>query len=125
MELVERRDGRSVFGMHAAACAEGRLPENGRRAEPLVGKAIGKAIVFARHAVAAGDTRGWLELADVADVPAPGAILDAGAPVCTVFATGATAAACYEALVSRAQEIYTEMRAWPALWADGRAELVP
>jgi predicted ATP-grasp superfamily ATP-dependent carboligase len=118
MELVERAYGTSVFAAHATACADGALPAVSSVPSPpaigkmAFGKALGKAIVFARRAAVAHDTRGWLEHDDVSDVPAPGTLIPSGAPVCTVFAEGETAAGCYAALVRRAQDVYSEMRLW-------------
>ncbi len=112
MELVERAYGVSVFALHADACARGRLPAfDLARARRRVG-AVGKAIVYARRDVAAGDTRGWLDDASVRDVPRPGERIAAGAPVCTVFAEGRDGAACHAALVRRADEVYAALAAW-------------
>jgi predicted ATP-grasp superfamily ATP-dependent carboligase len=104
MELVEHAHGASVFGAHAAACADGRLPDDAvfatqRSAAPV----IGKAIVFARADVCVGDTRPWLDDPTVRDVPPPGRRISKGSPICTVFATGADAASCREALIRRVE----------------------
>ena len=108
MELVERAFGLSVFGAHAAACRDGVLPDlDVARAGPA--DAVGKAVVFARDDVTAGDTRAWLADADVRDVPQPGARIRAGHPVCTVFATAGDEAACHASLVERAQRIYAQL----------------
>ncbi|NOT27373.1 MAG: ATP-grasp domain-containing protein [Acidobacteria bacterium] len=109
MELVERSYGVSVFAAHADACTTGTLPvfdiSNARRT-PLV---AGKAIVFAREDVAMGDTRPWLDDPDIGDVPRPGERIAEGHPVCTVFAEGTDASACYNALVQRASGIYSRI----------------
>ena len=60
MELVERAYGLSVFGAHAAACADGVLPEFDLARARRGAAAVGKAVVFARRDVAVGDTREWL-----------------------------------------------------------------
>jgi predicted ATP-grasp superfamily ATP-dependent carboligase len=115
MELVERAYGVSVFGAHAAACATGDLPAfdlagaHGRTA------AVGKAIVFARHDVACGDTREWLSDPTVRDVPHPGEHIPAGRPVCTVFAAGKDAAACHAELVARANGVYATLESWASV----------
>jgi uncharacterized protein len=112
MELVERAYGVSVFGAHAAACAYGALPGfDFARARHGAG-ASGKAIVFARRDVVAGDTRAWLADSTVRDVPHPGERIRAGRPVCTVFANGRDSAGCHAALVRRAERIYDELDAW-------------
>ena len=112
MELVERAYGLSVFGAHAEACAAGALPAfDLARARRRAG-AIGKAVVFARRDVVAGDTRAWLADPSVRDVPHPGERIRAGRPVCTVFAEARDAAACYTALVRRADAVYAELAVW-------------
>ena len=113
MELVERVVSVPLFGLHAALSSShepppvslgwGRPP---RRGVP------GKAIVFARHDVLTGDTRGWLDNPSVRDVPHPGERIAAGQPVCTVFAEGVDAAACHAALAARAERVYQELAAW-------------
>ncbi len=107
MELVERVYGVSVFGAHAAACADGRLPDPVARRGPAV---IGKAIVFARGDVCVDDPRAWLADRVVRDVPHPGQRISEGSPICTVFASGADPAACRAALAARAQRIYTQLK---------------
>ena len=126
MELVERAYGLSVFGAHAAACAEGALPEFDLAGARCGSGAAGKAVVFARRDVVVGDTRAWLahpaspalpalpadEFAGIRDVPHPGETIAAGRPVCTVFATGRDAASCHAALVRRAERVYAELARW-------------
>ncbi len=111
LELVERARGVSVFGLHADACRHGTLPAIDGLAPvgPLV---YGKAIVFARHDVTAGDTRPWLHDDSVGDVPQPGTRIAAGQPVCTVFAARADAEACRAALEQRAHLVYLQLTQW-------------
>ena len=106
MELVERAYGVSMFGLHAAACGPGTLPVFDLSVARRGGRAVGKAIVFARSDVTMGDTRQWLEDSTVRDVPHPGERIAEGHPICTVFAEGPDASACYAALVHRAARIY-------------------
>lgn len=112
MELVERAYGLSVFQVHADACARGLLPPLDVVAARSSGPAFGKAIVFARHDVSVGNTGSWLGDDTVRDVPPPGTPVAAGRPVCTVFARGRDASACYEALVRRARCVHDELRGW-------------
>jgi predicted ATP-grasp superfamily ATP-dependent carboligase len=116
MELVEQAYGVSVFAAHAAACRHGELPafdlERARTPGSAYGNAYGKAIIFARHDVACGDTRPWLTDATVRDVPHPEERISSGRPVCTVFARGATAARCHASLVRRAELVYRELESW-------------
>ena len=109
MELIERAYGLSGFGVHAAACEDGALPEfNLTEARQDVG-AIGKAIVFARRDITVGDTRAWIGDASVRDVPQPGDRLRAGQPVCTVFAAGRNSVTCYAALVRHADRVRSDL----------------
>jgi predicted ATP-grasp superfamily ATP-dependent carboligase len=112
MELVERAYGLSVFGLHASACASGSLPPFDVTRARRGARAVGKAIVFARHDVVIGDTRDWLGDHTVRDVPWPGERILRGRPVCTVFAEGRDAAACHAALVLRGERIYEQLAAW-------------
>jgi predicted ATP-grasp superfamily ATP-dependent carboligase len=106
MELVERAYGLSVFG---------GLPEFDLKRARRAGGAAGKAVVFARRDVVAGDTRAWLpdddagDVAVIRDIPHPGERIPAGRPVCTVFAAGPDAATCYDALVRRAEMVYADL----------------
>jgi uncharacterized protein len=117
MELVERVYGLSVIGVHAAACVAGALPEFDLIRVRRGTRAAGKAIVFARRDVVAGDMRAWSgddagDAAGLRDIPPPGERIRAGKPVCTVFATGSDALACHAALVRRAGVVYQELAAW-------------
>jgi predicted ATP-grasp superfamily ATP-dependent carboligase len=111
VELVERAYGLPVFAAHAAACVSGALPvrDDFDLIEARRGvRAFGKAIVFARHDVTVGDTREWIDLG-IRDVPHPGEQIQAGRPVCTVFATGRDAFRCHAALVERAERVYADL----------------
>lgn len=102
MELLERAADVSLFALHADACG-GRLPA----AAPAAPRRVhGKAIVFARRPIAAGDTRRWLRDDTIADVPQPGERIPRGRPICTVFASARSEFACRDALAGRAAAIY-------------------
>ena len=73
---------------------------------------MGKAIVFAREDLIAGDTSGWLVRGDVRDVPNPGDRIPAGHPICTVFAEGRDSTECETGLVTTASWIYEHTRVW-------------
>jgi predicted ATP-grasp superfamily ATP-dependent carboligase len=107
-ELVDRAHGARVFGLHADACRHGRLPSAAD--PPPLFMAFGKAVVFARVPCLIESTDAWLDDRDIHDVPQNGARFRVGAPVCTVFATGHTAAECYAALQTKAQGIYDQLR---------------
>lgn len=106
MEVLERRDGLSIFSTHAAACT-GRWSTIAK--PPPVAAAAGKAIVFARRDVTMRATDRWISDPDVRDVPAPDVAIRKGAPICTVFAMAPTVGECYAALVERAERLYEEL----------------
>jgi predicted ATP-grasp superfamily ATP-dependent carboligase len=111
MELAERAYGLSVFAAHVAACGTRAPSFDLARARRTRG-AVGKAIVYARHAVVVGDTRRWARSNTVRDVPHPGEHIARGQPVCTVFARGRDGASCHAALVRRAEWVYRALDAW-------------
>lgn len=109
MELVERMTGRPLFDAHVDACARSVLAARDIALPQRVSGAIGKAIVFARRDVVAGETGTWLGDDTVRDVPHPGERIMTGQPICSVFATGDDFQGCYTALVARAERVYREL----------------
>jgi uncharacterized protein len=113
MELVERAYGLSVFGTHAAACRDGRLPAFDLAQTRRGVTAVGKAVVFARRDVTVGDLRTQLpSLAgsgDLRDIPKPGTSIKMHRPVCTVFAAGRDASDCRAELVRIAEHVYQSL----------------
>lgn len=106
MELVERAYGLSIFETHTGACS-GRLPAfELLEARTASAGATGKAVVYARHDVVAGDTLAWTADPSVRDIPPPGTAIRRGHPVCTVFAQARDAVSCRLALVARAAAVY-------------------
>jgi len=109
MELVERAYGLSLFDVHVEAC-RGALPAfdlaGARRATP---QAVGKAIVYARRPTALGDTRSWLLDPDLRDISPPGTRFAPREPICTIFARGRDAAACFATLTRRAARFYHDV----------------
>jgi uncharacterized protein len=99
MELWDRATGQSAFALHLAAC-RGALPEPG----PVAAGVWGKAIVYAPRDVEVGDTVPWAERG-VRDVPAPGSVIRADHPICTILAEGPTRAACDAGLRRDAEAI--------------------
>ena len=113
MELVERAFGVGTFAAHAQACVDGVLPRfDVRVAFRGLSRAVGKAIVFAREDLVAGDTSGWLFRGDVRDVPNAEDRIRAGHPICTVFADGRDSKECEARLVTAANWIYEHTRGW-------------
>jgi uncharacterized protein len=106
MELLERRDGLSIFRAHVAGC---RRCLDELTVPPASAAVAGKAIVFARRPARIRASELWLSDPDIRDVPAPDSTIPAGLPICTVFATGSTMDACYAGLVERAERIYSEV----------------
>jgi predicted ATP-grasp superfamily ATP-dependent carboligase len=109
MEVLERAYGASVFAMHATACRDGALPDFDLARARRQARTTGKAVVFARRDVNAGDTRAWLtdfEPGGLHDVPRPGTRIHVGQPVCTVVAAGRDSAECRAELVRLAQRVY-------------------
>ena len=107
VELAERAFGMTCFSTHAEACRQGRLSTFDCAAALVRSAAFGKAIVYARHDGAVGDTATWLDDPDVRDVPPSDQYFRSGQPICTVFACAADSSACYRLLVSRAESIYS------------------
>lgn len=108
MELVERAYGVSIFELHARAC-EGELWGVRASATTRSPTTIGKAILYARQRVIPRDTEAWLARDDIRDVPVAGEPIAAGHPICTIFARGRDAAACYAALVEGARRLYRSL----------------
>ena len=107
MELLERAGRGSVFEAHVAAC-RGRLPSP-PPLDPGPDGVLGKAVLWARRETVVGDTRGWLHRDEVRDIPFPGERISTGHPLCTVFARGADATACYRELVAAAAAVEREI----------------
>jgi len=108
MELVERAYGISLFEVHARACQQGLPAFDLAAARRRAPDAVGKAIVYARRPTALGDTRSWLSDADVRDISPPGTRFAPREPICTIFARGRDAAACFTALAGRAARLYRD-----------------
>ena len=108
MELVERAYGISLFDVHVRACRQGLPAFDLAAARRRTPDAVGKAIVYARRPTALGDTRSWLLDSDVRDISPPGTRFAPREPICTIFARGRDAAACFAALAGRAARLYRD-----------------
>lgn len=106
MELMERAYGLNVFSLHLEGL-EGRLPRFSF-AERLHEASFGKAIVYAKRSVTVGCTDRWMDLG-VRDVPSTGQRIEAGHPVCTVFAEGRDRNECFDGLLLQASARYREI----------------
>jgi predicted ATP-grasp superfamily ATP-dependent carboligase len=106
MELVERAYGISLFDVHVRACRQGLPAFDLAAARRRASHAVGKAILYARRPTELGDTRPWLADADVRDISPPGTRFAPREPICTIFARGRDAAACFAGLARRAARLY-------------------
>ena len=107
MELVERACRLNVFSLHMQAM-EGQLPTlpRTRCLDPGSGT-FGKAIVYARGRVTMPETDDWVELGR-RDVPHPGEKIEAGHPICTVFARGISRRTCWAGLLEETSMVRQE-----------------
>jgi predicted ATP-grasp superfamily ATP-dependent carboligase len=101
VELLERVRGVNAFQLHVEAC-QGRLPQ----LQPISGwrQAWGKGILYARQALRAGDTSGWMER-DIADVPHEGEEIPKGSPICTLLAPGNDLEDCWQNVLEKAGKL--------------------
>lgn len=107
MELAERAFGMNVFSLHLEGVA-GRLPDF-CLAEHLGQPGFsGKGIVYARQTGSVPDTEQWIERG-IRDVPFPGQRIEAGHPICTVFARGEDRQACLDDLFEQAAAVHEEV----------------
>jgi len=109
MELVERAYVISMFDVHVRACRHSLPTFDLAAARRRAPDAVGKAIVYARRPIALGDTRPWVLDADVRDISPPGTRFAPREPICTIFARGRDATACFAALARRAAGIYRDV----------------
>jgi predicted ATP-grasp superfamily ATP-dependent carboligase len=92
MEVIERAIGQPLIDLHVHACQRGALaevPNISHGPQPT----FGKTIIFAEHSFTVDDD--WTSLDEssfdwpqLADIPLPGARIEAGWPVVTVLTTG-------------------------------------
>jgi len=106
MELIERAYGLNVFSVHLEALA-GTLPKFSL-AQQNTGPYLGKGIVFARQALTVPETMGGVETGR-RDIPYPGDRIEAGHPVCTVFAEGEGRDSCLNKLLAGARAVRREI----------------
>jgi hypothetical protein len=113
LEAIEAAHDVGAFAAHLRAFA-GELP---RIAEGL-GRAAGKAVLFATEDVVIGDSMRWLERG-VRDVPQPGERIAAGRPVCTVVATATTPEGALAGLEEQAAQVRAELERRVEVMAGG------
>ena len=96
VELLERSTGIAFLG-----------PLETERSEAT--RIYGKAILFAKQDVTVPDLYDFMNADSLADVPAIGYRVTAGAPICTIFASGPTDDQCLARLKEHARELYACM----------------
>jgi predicted ATP-grasp superfamily ATP-dependent carboligase len=95
-------DRAGLFGLHVAACA-GRLPE--RWTPPA--QATAMSVLYAERALRVPRPVSWPDW--VADRPAAGARIEAGAPICTVLAAAPTRAGARTAIAARTAHVFSQL----------------
>jgi predicted ATP-grasp superfamily ATP-dependent carboligase len=103
MELWEQATGESLVALHVAAVCGGELPV---RLPPVEG-AWGKAILYGERPGIWRFHGDWRDFG-LCDVPAAGAPVLPGRPVCTVLASGDTVSEVRERLAAKARRVRRE-----------------
>ena len=117
LDIFDRANEFGLFSCHLAAC-EGRLPDS--LPPPLSPAAM--TVVYADTRSQVVTDMDWPEW--VADRPAAGACIEQGAPVCTVFASGETAAEARQLVAARASLVKSRFLATGSLTGfSGDSEL--
>ena len=107
LDIFEPRGGASMFAMHVEAC-RGILPDT----PPTYGRAAASAIVYADRDIPRIPSLSWPGW--VGDRPIAGSSISAQSPLCTVFASAATAALARKLVDRRARAILARLRARPS-----------
>jgi len=102
LDVFDGADPAGLFGLHVAAC-EGRLP---RHWTPPP-QATAMSVLYADRALRVPRQLSWP--AWVADRPAPGQRIEAGAPICTVLAAAPSPAAAHAAIAARTAHVFSEL----------------
>jgi uncharacterized protein len=103
LDVFDGRGAPALWRLHCEGVA-GHLPE---RVETIMGAVRAAAIVYAPQRVSMPRSMTWPVW--TADRGAAGTVIDRGEPVCTVFATAATAAAARAAVERRAQRFLAQL----------------
>jgi predicted ATP-grasp superfamily ATP-dependent carboligase len=107
MELVERAYNINIFNTHLAAC-QGKLPAFDLVSQSGAGF-FGKAILFAPDGLVFHDPQWWFDRS-ARDLPCEGERIEAGRPICTIFARGWSRGECYDGLIEAAAAMYRAAR---------------
>lgn len=113
MELIEKAYSLPIFGLHVQAVTQGTLPENNRLPVDKTNhpRFYGKAILYAQREIQVPDSRRWLQMKNVRDIPHAGEKIPSGKPVCTLLAEGQTRRACFTRLTAGVEAIKGELYA--------------
>jgi predicted ATP-grasp superfamily ATP-dependent carboligase len=114
VEILERATGENAFLLHQAACAQSPRRTPFARATSTL---HGKLVVYAQEAflVSAANSDRWVDRIRgrawpaLADIPRAGESIPAGAPICTVFASGLTMADVRAQLQAARAEIRSDL----------------
>lgn len=111
-ELLEWATLNPLLWQHARCFGYTEHPLPGWAGADLSGQVLGKAILYAEQdGMIAPAVNSWLadvspwRFPTVSDLPAPGTIVSAGQPLCTVFAHAARADQCFQELVQHAVQV--------------------
>lgn len=110
VEVYEHAYGAALVDLHRRACEETADPAPGDFRARVV---VGKSIVYAERDVRA-PSLSELITADnavpaLADIPAPGTLIEIGHPICTVLASGNSQEECCESLQARVDRLRREL----------------
>jgi uncharacterized protein len=115
IEVLERSSGFHAIDLHVTACRDGTLPAHRYWPRSVVSA---KAILFAASTLEVAEATSELIEQEsgaawpaVADIPAPGTIIEAGWPILTVLASGDTERATLERLEERAAIVRQQIAA--------------
>jgi predicted ATP-grasp superfamily ATP-dependent carboligase len=120
IEIVERFTGTSAIAAHVTACG-GQLRKTQQATQQPAFAACGKAILFAPRRRVIGTQFAEQSLAEatrtpwpsIADVSTAGSVVEAGRPILTIFADGASCEEVEQKLRTKAAEIYDQLERQP------------
>jgi len=111
-ELLEHATGSPVLADHFAAFSSEPISPP-RNFSPHPDTCLAKAILYADQTITVSKELSHPSpmdtLPDLADIPAPGTVLQPGDPICTVFATGETFDLCESTLQHRIQSVRQQL----------------
>jgi len=103
VDLYDGADPTGLFARHVRACA-GELPASWQAPQ----QATAMAILYADDVLPIAETIAWPDW--IADRPAPGTVIAADAPVCTILASAASATAARRLVAEREKDVRAMLR---------------